>query len=279
MSEPSSRPLSPRWGQSPTEANMAAAPDAGDARLAPPSRLHVPGSGAASGLGQADSLSEDTKRELVAIPMGTGLEIELERPLTTKSAYAGQSITFRSTAAFALENGLEVPPGIRILGHVAEVKRPGLFGKSAVLRLMADRMVIAGSAPVRLRGQLRPGPAAAVEGLSLSAKGPFSRSGLAVLSLQGALAGSQFGGKPAAIGAGTGIALAAVLIVSQRGQEVNLPARAPFYLRLAQESNLPLEAVIRAQQEYAEGHPAGDSADPDPDFHPKLKRRLRPPQS
>jgi hypothetical protein len=106
---------------------------------------------------------------------------------------------------------------------------------------------------------------------------------LVLLSLQGTLAGAQFGGKAAGIGAGAGAALAAVLMMSQKGRDVSVAVGTPFSLRLREHVDLPAEAVFSAQQNYARTHPTRFSDEDldttfDSERRPILKRRPAIPQ-
>lgn len=80
------------------------------------------------------------------------------------------------------------------------------------------------------------------------------------------------------MGAGAGVALVAVLMMSQRGSDVSVSAGTPFSVRLQQDVYLPAPAVFWAQQDYASSH-ANPSADEDSDDdvddgpRPVLKRR------
>jgi hypothetical protein len=212
--------------------------------------------------------------EFVAIPMGTRISLVLQTPLDSSTAYEGQPITFRTTGGFNLEQGLQLPPEVQLIGHVAEVKRPSVFGKAGTLRLMVDRIAIPGVPPVRLRGQLRAAGNSGGETLVAQGRRSLTPTGLAVVSAQGALAGSQFGGKAASIGAGAGVALAAVLVMSQRGKDVIAPVGTHFSFRVLQDANLAASAVLQAQQDYAERH--RDDIQADDGFHPTLKRRTLP---
>ena len=114
--------------------------------------------------------------------------------------------------------------------------------------------------------------------LTTDGRRSMNRESLAVLSLQGTLAGAQFGGKAAGIGAGAGAAIAAVLMMSQRGRDVSVSAGTPFSVRLQQDADLPAPAVFWAQQDYASSHPNptayedwDDGFDSGP--RPVLKRR------
>src|SRR5262249_61225900 len=76
----------------------------------------------------------------VQIPASTRIAVVLDTPLSTRIARQGQAVTFRTSDPLRIANQLEVPPETTITGSVVEVKRPGSFGKSGVLRVMVDRI-------------------------------------------------------------------------------------------------------------------------------------------
>jgi len=202
--------------------------------------------------------------EKIAIPAGTRIPIVLETSLSSEFSHQGEPVTFRTTRAVALGNGLEIPPGVRLQGRVAEVTRRSAFGKSGALHVTVERMVLPGAPETNLRAQLR--------SADINARGrPFGeghpavgREGLVVLSVQGALAGAMLGRKAAGIGAGAGAAIAAVIMMSRRGTDVSVSAGTPFSVRLQQDAYLPAPAVFWAQQDY-ENSRSGPSADDDSD--------------
>jgi hypothetical protein len=161
---------------------------------------------------------------------------------------------------------------------LVEVTRPGVFGKSGALRVAVERIVLLGGATSNLRAQLVSPDMNRRGRLTAEGRRSLNSQTLALLSLQGTLAGAQFGGKAAGIGAGAGAALAAVLMMSQKGRDVSVSVGTPFSLRLREDVDLPALAVFRAQQDYARTHPSrfspeGFGASPDGDSRPVLRRR------
>jgi hypothetical protein len=214
----------------------------------------------------------------ITIPAGTRIPILLDTPLSSQFSREGQAVIFHTNGEVFLTDDLRLPPGVEIHGRLSGITRPGAFGKSGALGVTVERLILAGSAPYRLRGQLRSAEFNSRTRLISDRRRAAGAEGLLVLSAQGALAGVQFGGKAAGIGAGAGAALAAVLMMSKKGSEVSVSAGTPFSVRLQQDVELPAAAVYWAQQDYADSHPnAVGTGDDDEDFddspRPVLKRR------
>lgn len=225
----------------------------------------------------APPLLPENLPERITLPAGTRIPIVLETPLSSRFSRKGQPVLFRTTRAVSLSEGLQVPPGVQIRGRVAEVTRPGVFGKSGALRVTVERLVLPGAAAASLRARLRSADTNSRGRLTSDTRRRMDRPGLVVLSVQGALAGAQFGGKAAGIGAGAGAAVAAVLMMSKKGRDVSVSPGTPFSVRLRRDANLPAPAVYWAQQDYASRHPVGANESGDDgledDSRPVLKRR------
>jgi len=221
--------------------------------------------------------------ETITVPAGTRIAIVLETPLSSRFSRQGQAVIFRTSSALALGSEMELPPGVEIRGRLAEVTRPGVFGKSGALRVAVEQVVLPGAPPASLRAQLRSADTNARGRLTSEGRRSINVQSIAILSLQGTLAGARFGGKAAGIGAGAGAAVAAVLMMSQRGKDASVSAGTPFSVRLRQDVELPARGVYWAQQDYARTHasPFSDS-DGDAGFEngprPVLKRRATTPQ-
>jgi hypothetical protein len=117
--------------------------------------------------------------------------------------------------------------------------------------------------------------------LTTESRRSLGMQNMAILSLQGTMAGAQFGGKAAGIGAGAGAAIAAVLMMSQRGRDISISAGTPFSVWLQQEVVLPSAAVYEAQENYVRTHGGpsryeewDDGLNDSP--RPVLKRRASP---
>lgn len=221
--------------------------------------------------------------ERIAIPAGTRISIVLETALSSRFSRQGQAVIFRTSSALALSQELEIPPGVEIRGRVAEVTRPGVFGKSGALRVTVEQIILPGAPPASLRAQLRSADMNSRGRLTTDGRRSMNVRSVAGLSLQGTLAGAQFGGKAAGIGAGAGAAIAAVLMMSHRGRDVSVSAGTPFSVRLQQDADVPVPAVYWAQQDYARTHisPSTDQDwEPDAESGPRpvLKRRATTPQ-
>jgi hypothetical protein len=272
----------PDPGAAPAEADAAPAAEVPDGELPP-----RPGSPARHGglvFGEAErhaSVLPPGLPEKVAIPAGTRIQIMLETPLSSRFSRRGQAVIFRTSSWLALGPGLDVPPGMEIRGRLSDVNRPGAFGKSGALRVSVEEIVLPGAPPARLRAQLRSAGMNSRGRLTTEGRRSLSMQNLAVFSLQGTMAGAQFGGKAAGIGAGAGAAIAAVLMMSQRGRDVSISAGTPFSARLQQDVELPSAAVYEAQDNYARtrgGSSSHEEWDDELDDSPRpvLKRRGSP---
>ena len=293
QASPQSSPLPPAAEETAAAEAAAPAPDREadaapprDAELLPPSGLRswtdrvIPGS--AERYAALPMLPAGLP-ETITIPAGTRIPIVLETPLSSRFSRQGQAVIFRTSSALALGPELELPPGVEIRGRLAEVTRPGVFGKSGALRVTVEQVVLPGAPAAGLRAQLRSANLNARGRLTTEGRRSLNLQSMAILSLQGTLAGARFGGKAAGIGAGAGAAVAAVLMMSQRGNDASVSAGTPFSVRLQQDAELPARAVYWAQQDYARAH-TGPFADSDWDAgfesspRPVLKRRATSPQ-
>jgi hypothetical protein len=249
-----------------------------------PSWMERMAAGASESLAAPPLLPPDFP-EKISIPAGTRIPIVLETPLNSRFSHRGQLVVFRTTGAVSLGEELQLPPGMELRGRVAEVTRPGAFGKSGALRVTVDRIMLPGDSTAALLAQLRSGDINSRGRLTNDNRRLMDRQGLVVLSVQGALAGAQFGGKAAGIGAGAGAAVAAVLMMSKKGRDVSVSPGTPFSVRLQQDADLPAPAVYWAQQDYAGKHASSGAAYDDSDdelddgTRPVLKRRAPAPAS
>jgi hypothetical protein len=228
----------------------------------------------------------------VVIPAGTRIAVVLDTPLSTRIAKQGQTVTFRTSDPLRVHDLLAVPPETAFTGSVVEVKRPGAFGKSGVLRVQVDRMNLSTGATSEVAARLDSPDMKGHGRLSSDSKRGTDLANLAVYTLEGTLLGAQIkGGKGAAVGAGAGAAIALLIMMSRKGADLYLEPGMPFIVILDRAVELPGAEVYAAQQSYArsratqssaagassgsdetERNPDGNGADPD---RPKLKRRPR----
>jgi hypothetical protein len=216
----------------------------------------------------------------VALPVNQRIPVVLDTPLSTINSKQGQIVTFRTLYSLLLDDGLEVPPETRILGHVVEVKKPAHFGQEGELRLAVDRIQLDRDSGANLEAHL--------DSAEMKGQGRFTNDEshstdlhpVAIDSAGGALLGAVTGGAAGAgIGAAAGAGVAVLIMRSPRGQDVYLEQGMRFAVILDQPANLSGAAVYAAQQEFMK-NPGPSTLEPDSqnDGLPKLKRR-RPPHN
>ncbi len=178
----------------------------------------------------------------------------LDTPLSTRITHKGQPVTFRTSEPLRLGDQLTIPPETAFDGSVIEMKRPGAFGKSGVIRVRVDRVNLLGGASAPVTAHL---DSPDMKSGKLKADNQHSTDilNLASYTLEGTLLGAQIkGGKGAAVGAGAGAALAMIIMMSHKGGDVYLEPGMPFSVILDQPVELPSTQVYAAQQSYARAH-------------------------
>jgi hypothetical protein len=219
--------------------------------------------------------------ERVAIPAGRPIAVVLDTPLSTRIAKKGGIVVFRTSAPMRVADGLEVPPDVRILGRVVEVKRPGHFGKAGMLRVKVDSLQLDTGGGVNLQAHLDSADMKGSGQLTTDSRGSTDFTTVAMDSIQGTLLGTVMGGaKGAAIGAGAGAAIAVLVMMSHRGQDVYLEPGMPFTVILDEPAFLRGADVLSAQISYQQHRNSEDSSasadsgrDEPSGGPPRLKRR------
>ncbi len=216
----------------------------------------------------------------VAIPANKPIPVALDTTLSTVNAKRGQIVIFRTLYSTPLDTGPEIPPGTEILGHVVEVKRPAHFGREGELRLAVDRIHLDPDGGTTL--------AAHLDSDEMKGPGRFTNDAphsadvhpVEIDAASGALVGAVgSGASGAAIGAGTGAALAVLILKSPSGQDVYLEQGMHFAVTLDQPAYLSGAAVNAAQEKFEE-QPRPPTPQPDAQNGglPQLKRRPGPRQ-
>ncbi len=214
----------------------------------------------------------------VAIPAKQHIPVVLDTTLSTVNSKQGQIVTFRTLYSLPLDDGLEIPPETRILGHVVEVKRPAHFGREGELRLAVDRIQLDAGGGANLAAHLDSDQMTGPGRFTNDATRSTNLHPVVIDSAGGALVGAVVdGAKGAGIGAGTGAALAVLIMKSPRGQDVYLEQGMRFAVILDQPAYLSGAAVYAAQEKFMKNpRPSALEPDSQSDGLPQLKRR-RPP--
>ncbi len=185
----------------------------------------------------------------------------LDTPLSTRIAKQGQLVNFRTSDSVRLAGQLDLPPDTVFTGSVIEVRRPGSFGRSGVLRVKVDRLNLPSGRSADVYASL---DSMDPNGYGRTRQDRRSADllSLAMYTIEGTLIGSQIkGGKGAAVGAGAGAAVALAIAMSHRGSDVYLEPGMPFQVILDQAVELPSKDVFSSQQAYAQSHPSAGNHD------------------
>jgi hypothetical protein len=226
--------------------------------------------------------------ERVAVPAGRPIAVVLDTPLSTRIAKRGQVVTFRTTGPLRVTDDLEIPPDVEILGHVSEAKRPGHFGKAGVLRVTLDNLHLESGGVANLDAHLDSADMKGQGRLTTDNRRSTDLYSVMMDSIQGTLMGGAIGGaKGAAMGAGAGAAIAILIMMSHRGQDVYLEPGMPFTVILDQPAYLSGAAIYSAQQNYQQANLKSKTSPADANSRsndqnggaPKLKRRSQQPRN
>jgi hypothetical protein len=175
----------------------------------------------------------------VVVPSGTRFLVKLEDKLSTRKHRAGKKFKLKTMEALEASDGVVIPAGAEIRGHISRVEPAGLTGR-ARLWLSFDEIktrygklpLVASVASVPGEHSVRPGDSKEGEIEARTSKGQRELEAAAIGAAIGAVAGATAkGGKGAAIGAAAGAA-AGFLIASGMGQELELNKGTKLELQL-----------------------------------------------
>jgi hypothetical protein len=149
----------------------------------------------------------------ITIPSGTRIVAKLDEAVSTRKNEVGDRIELTSSEPIEIDDGVEIPEGVHLIGEVTHVEGGGRLGGAPELTLRFREIGLEGRSydivaePFRVRGKSATGETAAEIG-----------GGAVVGGVVGAIAGSAV--KGAIIGAvlGTGVA------VATEGGQIVLPA-------------------------------------------------------
>ncbi len=209
------------------ETREAAPPEAQAATYAPESRV-------------ADGERRGLPIEVYAVAQGTRFLVKLEEEMNTKAVRQNQEFRVRTLEPLDAGQGIYLPAGALITGHVSRVEPAGLTGRAKIWLTFdeihtkfAKLPIVADVAGVPGDHSIKPGPTQ--EGV-IEARAGSSQKDAAQAAAAGAAMGAlkgvkdknaKEGAEAAALGA-----LEAYLIEAGRGQELDLPKGAKMELEL-----------------------------------------------
>jgi hypothetical protein len=174
----------------------------------------------------------ETKPELITIPAGTHLLMKLISPLHTTSSTPGSGVYLETVFPVVANDRVAIPEHTRVMGVVADERRPGRIQGRAQMRLMFTQIILPDDRELSIAGNLQSLPGSnrnrtvnhegtiePVDQIDADVYTEAKTTGV------GALGGAISHRGPAGIGydalIGGGLGLAKVLFT--RGDEISLP--------------------------------------------------------
>lgn len=92
----------------------------------------------------AEAQAEQARQNAITDRYLTAVQAEMASKVDTKNAVVGQEVSARTLQEARLANGMTLPKGTRLVGHVIQVKAGGPEQGSAILTLTFDRAEVKG---------------------------------------------------------------------------------------------------------------------------------------
>jgi hypothetical protein len=180
------------------------------------------------------------------IPEGSEFKLQLHSTVNSKTSKAGDRVLTTLIDPVAVEDREVLPKGVRIDGHVGEVKEAGRKGKGGYLYIVFDTVELPNGEKVAIIGSLTEifssegsdDASVGVEG-ELKGRGPSRKKQMAIVGV--AAAGGTAAGIGPGIAAGVGGVLAALLL--PRGKQASLAAGSLVGMRLDRDVTFSLPAA------------------------------------
>jgi hypothetical protein len=180
------------------------------------------------------------------VPEGTEFKLQLHTTINSKTSKAGDRVLSTLIDPVAVEDREVLPKGVRIDGHIGEVKGAARKGKGGYLYVVFDTVELPNGEKVAIIGSLTEifsseggeDSMVGVEG-ELRGRGASRKKQIAIVGV-GTAAGAA-GGTATAIAAGVGSVLTAVLL--PRGKQASLSAGSLVGMRLDRDVTFALPAT------------------------------------
>ena len=191
-------------------------------------------SGAQSELLTDTNRTSEPKPEVITIPAGTHLLMKLISPLHTTSSTPGSAVYLETAFPVVENNRVVIPEHTRVLGVVADERRPGRVQGRAQMRLRFTQLILPDNRELSVFGSLQSLPGSSrnrtvnnegtlepVDQIDADVYTVAKTTGAGVLV--GSIRHVGIGvGQAALIGAGLGLAK----VLFTRGDEISLPVGA-----------------------------------------------------
>jgi hypothetical protein len=195
------------------------------------------------GGGQQEAAAPEVSE--VTVPEGSEFKLQLHTTIDSKTSKAGDRVLATLLDPVAVEDRNVLQKGLRVDGHVGEVKPAGRRGKGGYLTVSFDTVELPGGEKLALMGSLTEvfssegggNPSVGPEG-ELKGSGASRKEQLAIMG--GSAAAGAAGGLAPGIAAAAGGIVAAYII--PRGKQATLTAGSLVGMRLDSDLILTLPA-------------------------------------
>jgi hypothetical protein len=190
--------------------------------------------------------NETANANEVTIPEGTEFKLQLHSTINSKTSKAGDRVLTTLLDPVSVEDTNVLPKGIRIDGHIGEVKAAARRGKGGYLTIVFDTVELPNGEKLAIVGSLTEvfssegggDPNVGPEG-ELKGRGPSLKKRAAIAAgpvAGGAAAGVAAGMTAVGVAAAAGGVVAAILLPS--GQQAALSAGSLIGMRLDRDATL-----------------------------------------
>ena len=186
-------------------------------------------------LSRAQQESSEPRADELTIPEGTEFKLQLHTTINSRTSKAGDRVLTTLIDPVSVEDRDVLPKGVRIDGHIGEVKSAGRRGKGGFVTVVFDTVELPNGEKVAILGSLTEvfssegggepnvGPEGELKGGGASRKAQIAIVGVST-------AAGAAGGVGPAIAAAAGGTVAAILL--PRGKQASLVAGSLVGMRL-----------------------------------------------
>jgi hypothetical protein len=211
--------------------------------------------------------TSETKPELITIPAGTYLLMKLISPLHTTSSTPGSGVYLETVFPVVANDRVAIPEHTRVMGVVADERRPGRIQGRAQMRLKFTQMILPDDRELSIAGNLQSLPGSnknrtvnhegtiePVDQIDADVYTVAKTTGVGVLGGAISHRGSAGIGYGALIGGGLGLAK----VLFTRGDEISLPVgtRVEMVLQRPLTVQSGSSSTLAGSEDTADRHPS-----------------------
>jgi hypothetical protein len=195
------------------------------------------------GLRAQSQADDQVNADQITVPEGTEFKLQLHTSINSKTSRAGDRVITTLLDPVSVEDTDVLPKGVRVDGHLGDVKHAAHRGKGGYLTIVFDTVEMPNGEKIAILGSLTEvfssegggDPNVGPEG-DLKGGGPSHKKQLALVALPTAAGAAA--GVPGAIAAGTAGVVAAYIL--PKGKEAKLSAGSLIGMRLDRDVTINL---------------------------------------